>query len=140
MIDYATLTGSCVVAVTSLYSGVFSNRGRANAVLQQAGQNSGERVWPFPMDDDFEEALRSEIADIKQCTADSDGDHILAARFLMRFVPKDIAWMHVDLSAGQHKGGLAHVPTDITGFGVRLTVELLQAANSAAELAAQIES
>src|SRR5690606_35409622 len=86
---------------------------------------SGERVWPFPMDEDFDQLLRSDIADIKQCAVDSHGDHVLAARFLSRFVPKSIAWVHVDLSAGEHKGGLAHVPTDMTGFGVRLTVELL---------------
>jgi leucyl aminopeptidase len=125
IVDYATLTGACVTALTERYSGVFANRAAANALLQQAGADSGERVWPFPMDDDYDELLKSEIADIKQCSAESAGDHILGARFLSRFVPKSIPWVHVDLSAGQHKGGLAHVPTDITGFGVRLTVELL---------------
>jgi leucyl aminopeptidase/proline iminopeptidase len=54
----------------------------------------------------------------------------LAARFLSRFVPKTIPWVHLDLSAATHKGGLAHVPTDITGFGVRLTLELLTRATS----------
>jgi leucyl aminopeptidase len=125
IIDYATLTGSCETALTARYSGVFANRSAANALLQQAGADSGERVWPFPMDDDYDELLKSDIADIKQCSAESAGDHILGARFLSRFVPKSIPWVHVDLSAGEHKGGLAHVPTDITGFGVRLTVELL---------------
>jgi leucyl aminopeptidase len=125
MIDYATLTGSCVAALTERYSGVFTNRSAANALLQQAGAASGERVWPFPMDDDYDELLKSDVADIKQCSVETAGDHILGARFLARFVPKSIPWVHVDMSAGQHKGGLAHVPTDITGFGVRLTVELL---------------
>jgi len=125
IIDYATLTGSCVSALTQRYSGVFTNRMRGNTLLQEAGAASGERVWPFPMDEDFDQLLRSDIADIKQCAVDSHGDHVLAARFLSRFVPKSIAWVHVDLSAGEHKGGLAHVPTDMTGFGVRLTVELL---------------
>jgi leucyl aminopeptidase len=125
IVDYATLTGSCVAALTERYSGVFSNRAAANALLQRAGADSGERVWPFPMDDDYDELLKSDIADVKQCSAETAGDHILGARFLARFVPKTIPWIHVDLSAGQHKGGLAHVPTDITGFGVRLTVELL---------------
>jgi leucyl aminopeptidase len=125
IIDYATLTGSCVAALTERYSGVFANRAAANSLLQQAGGASGERVWPFPMDDDFDELLKSDIADIKQCSTETAGDHILGARFLSRFVSKSIPWIHVDLSAGQHKGGLAHVPTDITGFGVRLTVELL---------------
>jgi leucyl aminopeptidase len=125
IIDYATLTGSCVAALTERYSGVFANRSSANALLQRAGAESGERVWPFPMDEDYDELLKSDVADIKQCSAETAGDHILGARFLSRFVPKTIPWIHVDLSAGQHKGGLGHVPTDITGFGVRLTVELV---------------
>ncbi|HVY65993.1 MAG TPA: leucyl aminopeptidase family protein [Gammaproteobacteria bacterium] len=126
IIDYATLTGACVHALTERYSGVFSNRSAANALLTAAGVASGERVWPFPMDDDFDEALKSDIADVKQCSVENAGDHILAARFLSRFVPAATPWIHVDLSAGQHKGGLGHVPTDITGFGVRLTLELLR--------------
>jgi leucyl aminopeptidase len=124
--DYATLTGACVVALTERYSGAFSNRRAANAPLIAAGIASGERVWPLPMDDDFDEALKSDVADVKQCPVDSAGDHILAARFLNRFVPRSIPWIHFDLSAGQHKGGLAHVTTEITGFGVRLSLELLQ--------------
>jgi leucyl aminopeptidase len=125
IIDYATLTGSCVAALTERYSGVFSNRAAANELLKHAGAESGERVWPFPMDDDYDELLKSDVADIKQCAVENAGDHILGARFLSRFVPKTIPWVHVDLSAGSHKGGLAHVATDITGFGVRLTLELL---------------
>jgi len=127
IIDYATLTGACVYALTERYSGVFSNRAAANPLLLAAGVASGERVWPFPMDDDFDELIKSDVADVKQCSVETHGDHIVAARFLQRFVPKDIPWIHVDLSAGQHKGGLAHVPSEITGFGVRLTVELLLA-------------
>ena len=133
IVDYATLTGSCVAALTERYSGVFANRSAANALLQRAGVDSGERVWPFPMDDDYDELLKSDIADIKQCSAENAGDHILGARFLSRFVPKTIPWIHVDLSAGQHKGGLAHVPTDITGFGVRLTIELLTRTTAGAD-------
>jgi leucyl aminopeptidase len=132
MIDYATLTGSCEIALTQRYSGVFANRTAANELLHRAGVDSGERVWPFPMDDDYDELLKSDVADIKQCSAESAGDHILGARFLSRFVPKSIPWVHVDLSAGQHKGGLGHVPTEITGFGVRLTVELLTRTTSGA--------
>jgi leucyl aminopeptidase len=141
IIDYATLTGTCVMALTERYSGAFANRAAANALLQGAGASSGERVWPFPMDDDFDELLKSDVADIKQCSAESEGDHILGARFLSRFVPKTIPWIHLDLSASQHKGGLAHVPTEITGFGVRLTVELLtRATTGAADLAKRLGS
>lgn len=126
MIDYATLTGTCVAALTSRYSGVFSNRDDAHSTLINAGKNSGERVWPFPVDADFDELLRSQIADIKQCSEDGSGDHILAARFLSRFVPDSIPWLHIDLSAAQNKGGLAHIPSAFTGFGVRFTLQLLE--------------
>ena len=77
------------------------------------------------MSADFDEALESKVADIKQCTLDSEADHILAARFLSRFVPQESAWIHLDLAAGNHKSGLAHIPTDVTGFGVRFTLNLL---------------
>ena len=135
IIDYATLTGSCVAALTERYAGVFSNRVAAYPMLTKAGAACGERVWPFPMDEDFDEALKSDVADVKQCAADGNGDHILAARFLSRFVPRKIPWVHIDLSSGQHKEGLAHIPTEITGFGVGYTLELLRKqAHSPSEL------
>ncbi len=125
IIDYATLTGSCFNALTDRYSGVFSNRSVLNSLLIDTGIASGERVWPFPMDADYEEELKSSRADILQCSIGGEGDHILAARFLKRFVPKKSAWIHVDLSAVTRKGGLAQVPSGTTGFGVRFTMNLL---------------
>ena len=104
---------------------MFINRDALHGPLTAAGRDSGERVWPFPCDRDFDEALKSSIADIKQCTLEGEADHILATRFLNRFVADDIDWIHVDLAAGNHKGGLGHIPTDTTGFGVRLTLNLL---------------
>ncbi len=97
----------------------FTNRAALHEWLQAVGRASGERVWCFPMDEDFDAELESHVADVMQCTADSKGDHILAARFLSRFVARDIPWVHVDLAPSERKGGLAHVPTDFTGFGVR---------------------
>jgi leucyl aminopeptidase len=125
IIDYATLTGTCVSAVTERYSGVFTNTAELNSVMIDAGRESGERVWPFPMDGDFEEDLKSAVADIMQCSPGAGGDHILAARFLQRFVPQDRPWVHVDLSAAARKEGLAQVPSGPTGFGVRFTLNLL---------------
>lgn len=124
MIDYATLTGACVYSLSSRYSGVFTNRDYLNQALIDAGRESGERVWPFPVDKDYDKELDSQIADIKQCSLGGEADHILATRFLSRFV-NDRAWVHVDLSAGNNKGGLAHIPTDVTGFGVRFTLNFL---------------
>lgn len=125
MLDYATLTGSCVVALGNRYSGAFTNRSELHQAILAAGAHSGERVWPMPVDADYDEAIESQVADVKQCIIESEADHILAARFLGRFVPDDVPWVHVDLSAGEHKGGLAHIPTEVTGFGVRFTLDLL---------------
>lgn len=125
MIDYATLTGACINAVTTRYSGVFTNRPDLHPVLKRSGRASGERVWPFPVDKEFLSDLKSETADIKQCSPDAGGDHILAATFLNEFVPNDVPWIHVDLSSCMRKGGLGHIPTTISGFGVRFTMNLL---------------
>jgi leucyl aminopeptidase len=126
IIDYATLTGACVYALTERYSGAFTNRPQARELIEAAGSSSGERVWCFPMDADFDTDLESSVADVLQCATEGKGDHILAARFLSRFVPKDIAWLHIDLAAGSRHGGLAHIATEITGFGVRYTLDLLR--------------
>jgi len=125
LIDYATLTGACVYSLGTAYSGVFSNRKEYNPVLIEAGMQSGERVWPFPMDDDYAKSLESKIADVKQCTIESTADHILAAKFLQRFVKGKTPWVHVDLASSNNKDGLAHIPTDSTGFGIRFTLNLL---------------
>ena len=125
-LDYATLTGACVTALGSRYSGAFTNRDGLQASIIAAGRASGERVWPFPVDADYDEDLESSIADIKQCVLETGrADHILASRFLSRFVDKDAPWIHVDLAASEHKSGLAHIPTEVTGFGVRFSLNLL---------------
>ncbi|NKB38235.1 MAG: leucyl aminopeptidase family protein [Gammaproteobacteria bacterium] len=125
IIDYATLTGACVYSLGSSYSGVFTNREDLHADLIQVGKDSGERVWPFPLDEDYDKGLESDIADVKQCALEGDADHILAARFLQRFVKNKCNWVHMDLASSNHKGGLAHIPTDTAGFGVRYSVSLL---------------
>jgi len=124
LIDFATLTGACVYSLGTAYSGVFSNRDEFNPVLIEAGRCSGERVWPFPMDTDYDKQLESGIADVKQCLLEGNADHIMAARFLQRFV-KTTPWVHIDLAASRNKGGLAHIPTATTGFGIRYTLNLL---------------
>jgi len=125
IIDFATLTGSMRTALGSRYCGVFSNREELCEKAITAGKNCGERVSSFPMDADYEENLESAIADIKQCEIDGDFDHILAACFLRRFV-NDIPWLHIDLSAYTHKGGLGAVDSEVTGFGVNWAVELFK--------------
>ena len=119
IMDFATLTGACIRAIGTTYSGVFTNRDDLHQALIKAGVESGERVWPFPMDKDFAECLESTVADLKQCREKGGVDHIEAAHFLRHFAGDDSPWVHVDLAAIEHAGGLGHVASDETGFGVR---------------------
>jgi len=127
LIDFATLTGSMMTALGSRYCGVLGNREKLLQQAVQIGRQSGERLCAFPMDDDYEAALDSKVADIKQCTLDGDADHILAARFLKRFLENDVPWLHVDLSACRCEGGLGSIASDVTGFGVAWGLQMLQA-------------
>ena len=117
IVDFATLTGSMHTALGSRYSGIFASSEALAAQAIEAGRTSGERVCAFPLDADYEPALDSKVADIKQCTLDGEADHILAARFLKRFT-KDLPWLHMDLSASSCSGGLGATAGDLTGFGV----------------------
>jgi leucyl aminopeptidase len=125
IVDLATLTGACVTALTERLSGVFSNRPEWRDGIEAAGRDSGERVWVLPSPRDFDAEIESKVADVIQCPVEGKGDHIYATRFLAKFVGRDIPWLHVDLSAATRSGGLAHIPTDVTGFGVGFLVELL---------------
>lgn len=125
IIDYATLTGTCVSAITNRYSGVFSNRAELHAQLQATGERCGERVWPFPIGKEFLEDLKSETADLLQCSPQGSGDHILAASFLAEFIENDVPWVHMDLSASHNSRGLGHIASSFTGFGVRYSMSAI---------------
>ncbi len=125
IMDFATLTGSMAVALGDRYSGILGNDPELLCKAVGIGSLVGERICAFPFDADYEADLDSKIADIKQCTLDSEGDHILAARFLARFIVGDIPWLHMDLSSSNRKGGLGAVASDVTGFGVALAVSLI---------------
>jgi leucyl aminopeptidase len=126
MIDYATLTGAATVAIGTKIAAGFSNREDLLPKIVRAGKESGERVWSFPIEKDFGKALESPIADTIQCTKGRSPDHILAAYFLNQFVEKDIPWVHIDLTPAENEGGLAHVDSLYTGFGVRWSMEFLR--------------
>jgi leucyl aminopeptidase len=128
IIDYATLTGSMVSALGDRYSGVLSNKSELSSLAVEAGSEVGERVLAFPFDDDYEEDLASNIADIKQCSIDNEADHIHAARFLSHFVEKNIPWLHIDLSSSNKKGGLGAIASDVNGFGVSLGLQIIKKA------------
>ncbi len=124
IVDFATLTGSMHVALGERYSGFFATDAALARHAVAAGATTGERLCAFPMDADYDEALESEVADVKQCTMEGGADHILAALLLKRFT-SERPWVHVDLSSAKCKGGLGAVATDVTGFGVAWAIEFL---------------
>ena len=128
MIDFATLTGSMATALGARYSGVFGTQEELLQRAVSAGKQTGERLCAFPQDEDYEAELDSKVADIKQCTLAGEADHILATRFLKRFVEHDTPWLHVDLSSSRCDGGLGIVASEVTGFGVGWGLAMLSPA------------
>lgn len=125
--DFATLTGSMHYALGSRMSGVFATSSELAHQASRAATASGERIVVFPQPEDYDSNLDSSVADVKQCTLEGEADHILATRFLSRFVGGDTPWIHMDLSASACKGGLGAVSSEQTGFGVAWGMNLLKA-------------
>ncbi len=125
VIDLATLTGACVVALGTYASGLFSRDPELAAALQRAGEKSGERVWQLPLWDDYNEDIKSDYADIKN-SAGRAGGAITAAAFLGKFA-EGYPWAHLDIAgtawADKEKG---YFSKGGTGVGVRLLVEYLR--------------
>ena len=125
MVDFATLTGAMVYSLGTRMSGVFSNRARLGELAVDCGREAGERVTLFPLEADYDSALESKLADVKQCLIAGEADAIYAARFLSRFVGEN-PWIHMDLSAHRNEGGLGAISDDVTGFGVAWGVAMLE--------------
>jgi leucyl aminopeptidase len=123
--DLATLTGACVVALGEKIAGVFSPDSDLTDEIVQAGETVHERCWPMPLPDDYNELLKSDIADMKNIGSTRWGGAITAALFLSAFVD-DTRWVHIDIAgpAFAKKGG-DYCGPGATGFGVRLLLEWL---------------
>ena len=123
LIDLATLTGACRVALGTLYSGVFSNdQDLADKVLK-AAKGTGEKMWQMPMPEEYKEQIKSEIADVKNI-GNRYGGAITAALFLAEFAA-NTPWVHIDIagtaSSTKESG---YIVKGATGVGVRTLVEL----------------
>lgn len=125
IIDFATLTGAMVVALGEITTGMMSNDDALAEMLTEAGQTTYERVWRFPLFDEYRKALKSDFADIKNVGGRAGGS-ITAAKFLQEFVG-DTPWAHFDIAgtAYQSKAGFYH-PKNGTGIGVRMMVDFLE--------------
>jgi len=122
IIDIATLTGACVVALGKVRAGIFCNADRLCSAVQEAASKADEKVWPLPLDSEYRHDLRSYIADIKN-VGGRWGGAITAAKFLEEFVG-EIPWCHMDI-AGVSLYPEGSVVKGATGFGVRTLVEIV---------------
>jgi leucyl aminopeptidase len=123
LIDLATLTGACRVALGLSYGGVFGNDQDWIDKVLKAAQRTGESMWHMPMPEEYREQIRSEIADVKN-TGNRYGGAITAALFLAEFVG-DTPWVHIDIAGprlSQKEGG--YLVKGATGVGVRTLVQL----------------
>jgi len=125
LIDVATLTGACVVALGERIAGVFAKDEALQADIVAAGRRTHERCWPMPLPEDYKELLKSSYADISNMPATRYGAAISAALFLSQFVGKT-RWAHIDIAGPAfHKKGNAYCGPGGTGFGVRLLMDWL---------------
>ncbi len=124
IIDLATLTGAIIIALGHTTTGLFSNNESLTNEIIAAGRSAGEKYWPMPLDDEYQDLIKSDIADIRQ-TGGRPASSITAAKILEQFVDKT-QWAHLDIAGTsyfeskksyQGKGG--------TGTGVRTLVELV---------------
>lgn len=120
IVDLATLTGAIIAALSDHYAGIFSNNDELSAQLIKAGQDVGERLWRFPMGDEYDRDLKSLIADMKNIGGGRAGS-ITAAQFLQRFIQNNTPWAHLDIAGvvWTEKGTPLSAPGS-TGYGVRL--------------------
>ncbi|MBA3030656.1 MAG: leucyl aminopeptidase [Desulfobacteraceae bacterium] len=126
IIDMATLTGACVVALGDKIAGVFSPDQTLAKAIVDSGTETWERCWQLPMPEDYKELLKSDIADIHNMSSSRYGGAITAALFLADFVG-DARWAHIDIAGPSYsKKPDAYCSTAGTGFGVRLLCDLLE--------------
>ena len=127
VIDMATLTGACVVALGEKYAAVFTQDDKLAETLIDASDQTHERCWRMPLPDDYRELLKSELADINNMPSSRWGGAITAALFLSDFVG-DARWAHIDIAGpANSKKGSDYAPAGGTGFGVRLICKALDA-------------
>ena len=125
LVDVATLTGAVVVALGSQCTGAFGNDQRLVDQVISAGDQVGERIWQLPMDDEYKEQYKSDVADIKN-TGGREAGSITGAQIIGEFVEK-ASWVHLDIAGtASTKESKGYNPKGATGVPVRTLVRLVQ--------------
>lgn len=125
VVDLATLTGACAVALGSA-SGIMSNDDALRDALVASSRATGERAWPLPLFEDYKPQLKSETADVKNL-GDRYGGALTAGLFIQEWVPEDLPWAHLDIAGSAWTlSELPCCPKGATGIGVRTLVHWLR--------------
>lgn len=126
IVDIATLTGACAVALGTELAGIFGENDDFVARIRSLGKVAGENYWQLPLWEPYTKALKSEIADIKH-TASREGGAITAALFLKNFVPPGGLWVHLDMAGVDWcQKNVPLCPEGATGFGTRTLLALVR--------------
>ncbi len=125
IVDLATLTGACMVALGARIAGLMGNsEGFVDQVREAAGR-AGEPVWPLPLPSDLRKKIDSEVADMKNI-GDRNGGALTAGLFLKEFVGEGTPWVHLDIAGPAFsEEAYGELPKGGTGFGIRTLVALL---------------
>ena len=125
MINFATLTGAMIVALGNIRAGLFSNDKEISEAIFNSGEITGEKVWAMPLDDDYDQLIKTEIADMKNIGGPGAGS-ITAGCFLKRHIEKT-PWAHLDIAGvtWQNKS-TPSIPSGGVGWGVRMLYHLIK--------------
>ncbi len=125
IVDLATLTGACMVALGDRIAGLMGNHEGWIDQVRAAADAVGESVWPLPLPDHLRSKLDSELADLKNITDTRYGGALAAGLFLREFVGEGIPWAHLDIAGPADSSVVdGELVKGGTGFGVRTLVEL----------------
>lgn len=126
IVDFATLTGACVIALGKRVAGIMGNRDRFIDLLVDAGEQAGESAWALPLNEEFYERVKGDIADFKNYSG-RDGSTITAAALLGAFAG-DTPWVHADIAGPFWSGdnSVSYLPKGATGYGVDMALTFLE--------------
>jgi leucyl aminopeptidase len=126
MVDIATLTGACVVALGHVLSAVMGNRQSLVDQLKKAGDTCGDRLWPLPLLPEYADDIRSQFADLKNVGEGTAGT-IIGGKFLQEFVPESIPWAHIDIAGTAYEEKeRSYSSAGATLFGAKLFVQWIK--------------
>ena len=126
IIDFATLTGGIVTALGNVRAGLFSNDKKLTQQLFTAGENTNEKLWEMPLDDEYFEFIKGDYADLKN-SGGKEGHPIMGGIFLKQFIPPNTAWAHIDIAGtATNKTSDSINPKGANGFGIRLMISFIQ--------------